>query len=1073
MARAVESGRLPERLVEVWSQPAGPGSPEARAAGSGWIVDGPIVVTAAHVVDPEGMGRQGTPEEAGRLAFVRVGSAAGSERWHTVEVSWIDRELDVAVLRVTDPRWRPPGSPFPGYASVGPEALDCEVFGFPQSERVSPTLRDSFQARATLRPAQHARRSSLLVLRIDKDDAPAASLGWSGISGAPVCSVEGSIIGLVVKAGPDPRLLLVRAFEEIVAAVEKAGHDFGVGRSNAARAARPTVLGGRIPPQHPFFTGRGKLLQRMAEVLLPVGGPGAHCMALHGLPGVGKSQLAAEFTYRHKEQFDLVWWISATDPSTVVNGFHALARHLGAEQLIEPGNAADAVMTLLRTGERCPRWLLVFDGAPDARALSGFIPSSDRGAVLITSTSPAWAGIAHGQHVEPFAAAESLELLRSRRPLIDPLVGLRIGGELGHLPLALEQVAAHLGDTSIAEERYLELLRDDVEFLNVGAPVPAYGTPVLRTWNIALETLGRRSPASVRILRLCSFLASEAVPLSLFHQEPRRLPRRTRGRWGLDRAAVLDAVQQIQALSLATVGPDTDPGSLRLHPLVGVAIRNGLAAAERSALRGEALELLAALAPTDPEASDAVAQLHHLYPHLLAWGVATDRSATARRLTLLAAHYRQQWGDHDSALALTESAHEFSMRSLGPSHPHTMEVAWWLGWIKWSKGQYAQAEALNRRLLDQVEQRKSKLRRGRGKDGGVTRVRALGSVAADLRAAGDFRAALGFSRRAHEAAREAALSDLEPITARNLAVSLRLVGNLVGAQELEGQVVAHYRKQSGETHVQTLHARTCLAVGLGELGRYREALAELEQVHELCRVAFGPDAQATLHARTYLAVARRRAGQSSQALVLASELTDDLSRRRGADHLDTLSVSVTLTHALMAEQCHAESLALAERVHRSHQTLLGPLHPRSLVAQSALAASLRVTGHAREASSLDRSVFTETVRQLGEEHPQALAAALNLGYALAFDAETDRAAALQAKTVERARSRLGPLHPLTLVAEANQAVSLWETGARDAAREHRSWTLGAFEQAVGADHPLSEPLTRWQRAAWAVEALPF
>lgn len=37
--------------------------------------------------------------------------------------------------------------------------------------------------------------------------------------------------------------------------------------------------------------------------------------ALYGMGGLGKTEIATEFTFRHKEAFDAVFWIRADDPA--------------------------------------------------------------------------------------------------------------------------------------------------------------------------------------------------------------------------------------------------------------------------------------------------------------------------------------------------------------------------------------------------------------------------------------------------------------------------------------------------------------------------------------------------------------------------------------------------------------------------------------------------------------------------------------------------------------------------------------------------------------------------------------
>jgi hypothetical protein len=67
------------------------------------------------------------------------------------------------------------------------------------------------------------------------------------------------------------------------------------------------------PARNPNFTGRAADLHVIAEALAD--GQAVTVAAVHGMGGVGKTALANEFAHLHATQYDLVWWISAEQPT--------------------------------------------------------------------------------------------------------------------------------------------------------------------------------------------------------------------------------------------------------------------------------------------------------------------------------------------------------------------------------------------------------------------------------------------------------------------------------------------------------------------------------------------------------------------------------------------------------------------------------------------------------------------------------------------------------------------------------------------------------------------------------------
>ncbi|CAM5584571.1 hypothetical protein SFUMM280S_00727 [Streptomyces fumanus] len=75
-------------------------------------------------------------------------------------------------------------------------------------------------------------------------------------------------------------------------------------------ASRPDVWG-LVPRHNPRFTGREALLAAAHRLLRDAGR-----VTLHGMSGVGKTQMATEYVYRFGPEYDVVWWVHAESRAT-------------------------------------------------------------------------------------------------------------------------------------------------------------------------------------------------------------------------------------------------------------------------------------------------------------------------------------------------------------------------------------------------------------------------------------------------------------------------------------------------------------------------------------------------------------------------------------------------------------------------------------------------------------------------------------------------------------------------------------------------------------------------------------
>jgi hypothetical protein len=76
------------------------------------------------------------------------------------------------------------------------------------------------------------------------------------------------------------------------------------------------------------FFGREDILSQVLSIL-NANTPRTHSVALYGLGGVGKTQVATEFVYRNLDRYKIILWLHADSTETLKDQFVVVARNVG------------------------------------------------------------------------------------------------------------------------------------------------------------------------------------------------------------------------------------------------------------------------------------------------------------------------------------------------------------------------------------------------------------------------------------------------------------------------------------------------------------------------------------------------------------------------------------------------------------------------------------------------------------------------------------------------------------------------------------------------------------------------
>lgn len=828
---------------------------------------------------------------------------------------------------------------------------------------------------------------------------------------------------------------------------------------NRADAYAPPLVWGGVPPRNKNFTGREDILALIQRTL------GAHAQSalvpqtLHGLGGIGKSQMAIEFAYRFQDEYQLVWWIQADDERSIRRSLVSLAKRLGLPESADVQDTVDTVLDVLRRGDPHSRWLLIYDNAPEPGTVSPYLPSGI-GHVLVTSRNRAWASESNAVEVDVFAPEESVRLIQRRWTGLADADALALAEQLGHLPLALEQAIAMHEQTGIPLAEYQEALRTrPTMILAEGAPA-VYANSIAGTLSFAFNSVRDVSAGAAYLLQLCSLLSSQPIALPLL----------TRGRAAQPEDDTIDLGDDIKLRRavrdlgrFALVQLDVGRDLLRVHNLVGALIRDAMPEERRAAIERHAHAVLAASNPGDPDEPVNWTLHAQIAPHVVPAGLVYSLDRNVRRVVLDQIRYHYAIGDYLECRKVGQSAVDIWRNACGENDELTLIACRHLANALRKLGRYTEARELNRETLDRMV-------RELGEDHEHSLATA-GGVAADLRLAGQFREALVLDLQNLLRHREV-LGDRDPHSLRalsNLAVDYRMVGDFRKAAELDEEAIALKADINGEDHPRTLFSYVCLIRDLFGLGEYERGLALANEKLPVQERRLPPNHTDLLLARRTHAILLRKAGHNKEALQRTRELYDACRRTLGRSHEHTLSALTTLSNALRVTGDRDGALRHGQRALTIYRDVFGDLHPFTLGCQVNVAIALQSLDRAEEAAELNDAALAALTDLLGEGHPHTLCAANTRANGLAMAGEHHRARALSEELLARSRTIRGADHPNTLACAANHALDLEATGDRVAAAELRRDTFASFREKLGEEHPETLNANAYRRMESDVE----
>ncbi|KAK1961201.1 purine and uridine phosphorylase [Colletotrichum sublineola] len=269
-------------------------------------------------------------------------------------------------------------------------------------------------------------------------------------------------------------------------------------------------------------------------------------VALVGLGGVGKTQIALDIAYWVKENKPeySVFWVPAVSLASFEQAYADIANELG----ISPQNEGEDVKSSVKqflSSKTAGSWFLIVDNADDNETLYGssdnhvgldsYLPQSENGITLFTTRLRDLAlSVADDAVVDLDAMNQddarnlfARSLHQQRRSLLqDSDSTLKLLDFLTNLPLAIAQAAAYLNrNRHMSVARYLELLHGTEQTrmstlsreFDDRTRYPKSRNAIATTWLVSFDQIKQTDSYATELLYFISCIEPKSIPRSILY----------------------------------------------------------------------------------------------------------------------------------------------------------------------------------------------------------------------------------------------------------------------------------------------------------------------------------------------------------------------------------------------------------------------------------------------------------------------------------------------------------------------------------------------------------------------------
>jgi tetratricopeptide (TPR) repeat protein len=826
-----------------------------------------------------------------------------------------------------------------------------------------------------------------------------------------------------------------------------------------------------------YFTGRDKELAEIGRILDIVHDDMPARCAIHGMYGVGKTQLALQFAKLSfiQQRHNIIFWISATTIEKLNHGFvHILHLVDHAYQFHTDDNIRLTAARRWLEETSLVKWLLVLDNVNPSTLsfIREHLPHKNKhGSILFTTrtdhVAAALACSAGRQEIielELFDLPDAVNLFLTESywdaiesDPSDASKAEEVVKHLGRLPLAVSHAAAYMKQSRrhmddmllLLESNHKIQVRFDViisciqshvlftlKMLSWENNLSAYEEKsVAAMFKTQLDDLDGHCPDAMNLLKVLSYLDPECIPLKMITQ-------------GAEVMSSLPSATSRRPKFL----------SLLLHKIKKQRRESSLVPSQS--------ERLLALIQSSVDLHDTIMQLQNR--SLVQHQRGTDGSVLRiHDLTNMMVHDNTrrsgeefEWLEFAAALACGAFQHvedptsykcwaecemflpHFQLLTMrneihGNQNLSVMTANMGIAGYLWSCGRYSEAANLYKKVLAVMEEKLGAKH--------LDTLTTMDNLALVYESQGCYNKAETLCKQVLPV-REEKLGAGHPstlLTTHNLANVYQSQGRYNKAEVLYKQVLAVWEEKFEAKHPSTLSTRSNLANVYQSQGRYNEAEVLFKQVLAVQEEKLGAENLSTLLTTNNLASVYESQRRYNEAEVLYKQVLAVWEEKPGAEHPSTLSTTSNLANVYQSQGRYNEAEVLYKNVLAVQEEKLGAAHPSTLLTTNNLAVVYQCQERCDEAEVLYKNVLAVWEKKFGAEHPSTLSTTNNLANVYLSQGRYNEAEILYKQLLPVQKEKLGIGHPDTLRTRKDLAQLYQAQGRHDEAKAQHEAILAS------------------------------